>query len=282
MRHIFFLIFLPVVVLGQTTSKKTSWFEENVSIRKTFDGSKNENKPATFALFEDHRSDNDFISADIAIKIVEWELFENTGSILSLFPVVEYHRSSNDNDEKDKLSAGLNVEYYLGNQGILRPYLLSNFAFKRNLLESTNEIKYVGQLSLFGTKPGQPGYKLRFDNEEGDYKGTYYPYLGFEYNEIPDLIAEGEIENLSIIFVRVFFEYWFSPKSVQFILNGIYRNLISASTIKNDLPLVNLSLNYYPGNQDKISIGLDYKNGYDPDSKFTKVESTSLSLKLNF
>ncbi|PCJ94781.1 MAG: hypothetical protein COA50_10330 [Flavobacteriaceae bacterium] len=273
---------LPGITFGQVVEKKTTWFKDNVSIRKTFDGSKNENKPATFSLYENHKSDNDYINADVAIKIKEWELFEDSGTVLTLFPVAEYHRSTNENDKKDKLSAGLNTEFYFGSKWNLKPYLLSNVAFKRNFMEGINEIKYVGQISLFGTKPGQPGYKWRFDNDGADYRGTYYPYLGYEYNEIPDLVTEGTTEIMSAIFFRVFLEHWFSPKSVQVTIDGIYRNLISTNAIKNDLPLINIALNYYPGNQSHISIGLDYKNGYDPDSKFTHVEITSLNLKFNF
>lgn len=281
MRYLTIFIFFPLIGLGQT-APKTSWFQDNVSIRKSFDGSKNENKPATFALFENHRSDNDFFNADIAVKIIEWEVFPNSGSILTLFPVAEYHRSSNDEDEKDKFSLGLNGEYYFGSQWTLKPYVLSNIVLKRNLLEGTNELKYVGQLSLFGTKPGQPGHRFRFDNEASDYKGTYYPYFGFEYNEVPNLVTAGATEIASVVFIRFFLEYWFAPKSIQFIANGIYRNLISDSTIKKDLPLLDLSLNYYPGRQDHISLGIDYRNGYDPDSRFSRIENTSLSVKVNF
>lgn len=283
MRYVIVFVFIPFVFLGQTPPKKTTWFDNNVSIRKTFDGSKNENKPATFALFEDHKSSNDFISADIAVKISEWELLQDSPSSLSFFPVVEYHRSSNENDEKDKLSVGLNGEYYFGNNWSLKPYLLSNLAYTRNLLEGVNEIKYVSQFSFFGTKKGQPGHKFRFDNEVADYKGTYYPYFGFEYNEIPDFVLDGNTEKISAVFFRIFLEYWLAPKSIQFIGNGVYRNLISTSSmVKKDLPLLNLSLNYYPGGQDKISIGIDYKNGYEPSANYALVESTSLSLKFNY
>ena len=281
LKHSFFLI-LPCIVLGQTKDKKSSWFKDNVDIRKTFDGSKNENKPATFALYENHKSNNDFFSADVAIKFIEWELLKNSRSIITLFPVAEYHRSSNDDDKKDKLSVGLNGEYYFGSNWNLKPYLLSNFAFKRNLLENINEIKYVGQISFFGNKRGQPGYKWRFDNEQKDYRGMYYPYFGYEYNKIPDLISQGNTESISSLFFRLHIEHWISLKSIQIIINGIYRSLISDIKIKDDLPLINLSLNYYPGNQDNISIGLDYKNGYDPDSKFTQVEITSMSLNIKF
>ncbi len=277
-----FCFILPFIVSGQTEIKKTSWFKDNVDIRKTFDGSKNENKPATFALYENHKSNNDFFSADVAIKFIEWELLQNSRSIITLFPVIEYHRSSNDDEKKDKLSAGLNGEYYFGSNWNLKPYLLSNFVFKRNLLENINEIKYVAQISFFGTKPGQSGFKLRFDNKQKDYRGMYYPYFGYEFNKIPDLISEGNTESISFLFFRLHLEHWISFKAIQIIANGIYRSLISDNTLKEDLPLLNLSLNYYPGNQDNISIGLDYKNGYDPGSKFTQVEITSLSLNIKF
>lgn len=286
-RYIYSIIaflFLSSISFSQSKKDddKSSWFKDNVSIRKTFDGSKNEKKPAAFTLFENHKSDNDYFSADIAIKFIEWELFGNSNQILTLFPVIEYHKSSNEEDEKDKLSVGLNGEYYFGENLTLKPYLLSNFVFKRNLLENKNELKYTAQFSFFSLKKGFPGATWRFNDKESNYRGTYYPYLGFEYNEIPNLLVDGTTEHLSNLFVRLFVDFWFLPQTVQVIFNGTYRNLLSEENIKDDLPLLNLSLNYYPGKQENISIGVDYKNGYDPEAKYNLVETTSLNLKVNF
>jgi hypothetical protein len=279
------LCLYPVNVFSQDLKEeeKSSWFKDNVSIRKTFDGSKNEKKPASFSLFENHKSSNDFFNIDIAIKITEWEFLENTNTILTLFPVVEWHKSSNEEDEKDKLSLGLNGEFYFGKDLKLKPYLLSNFAFKRNLIKNVNELKYVAQISFIGNTTNLPGVAWRFDNDVSDYKGMYYPYFGYEYNEIPDLITQGKTEAFSTLFFRLFLDYWLHPRAIQFIFNGTYRTILGNNdNLKNNLPLLSLSLNYYPGRQENISIGFDYKNGYDPDSKFQQIEVTSLNLKVKF
>jgi hypothetical protein len=278
----FYSSFAQGVKQDTLSSKKSSWFKDNVSIRKTFDGSKNENKPSTISLFENHKSSNDFLNIDIALKINEWEFLENLNSILLFYPVMEWHKSTNEEDEKNKLSFGLNGEFYMGRDWKLKPYVLSSLTLKRNLIDNVNELKYVGQFSLFSLKKGYPGADWVFDNKT-DFKGRWYPYIGYEYNEIPDLIVEGNTEKFSMFFLRIHLEYWFSPKTVQFIFNGIYRNALNTTeNIKNDLPLLTSSINYYPGKQENISIGLDYQNGYDPDSKFQQIESTSLNLKVSF
>lgn len=264
------------------SKKKNSWFKDNVSIRKTFDGSKNENKPATISLLENHKSTNDFFNIDIALKIKEWDLLENSKSALVFYPVIEWHKSSNEDDKKDKLSFGINGESYIGKDWKLKPYFLSNFTLKRNFIDKVTELKFVGQLSFFSTEEGYPGADWVFENKI-DFKGRWYPYFGYEYNEIPDLVIQGDTEKFSVFFVRLHLEYWLSPRTLQFIFNGIYRNAIDSSkNIKSDLPLLNSSINYYPGKQENISIGLDYQNGYDPDFKFQQTETTSLSLKVNF
>ncbi|MDO5978256.1 hypothetical protein [Flavivirga spongiicola] len=268
---------------SNTASTKKSWFKENVSIRKTFDGSKNEKKPATLSLFENHKNRNDFINVDIAVKLIEFEPLKNSGSILTLFPVVEWHKSSNDDAKKDNLSIGLNGEYYFGKDWNVKPYLLSNFVFKRNLMESVNEIKYVAQMSFFSLSKNAPGYPWRFNNKDSDYRGMYYPYIGFEYYEVPNLIIDGQREVFSTYFIRLFLEYWWSPRTLQTIFNGTFRNVFgNDNLVKNDLPIFDVSLNYYPGKQEHVSIGLNYKNGYDPGAKFVQVDVTSLNLNINF
>jgi hypothetical protein len=263
-----------------TSSKKQKDFFKNIKIRKTFDGSVEENKPASFNLFENHKSSNDFFNVDIALKIIEFELLEDSDMTLTLYPVAEWHKSTNEEDEKDKLNFGLNSEYYFGIDWKLKPYILSNFVFKRNLLDNINEVKYVGQLSFFSTETGYPGAKWVFDDKT-TLKGIWYPYIGYEYNEIPDLITEGSTESFSLIFIRIHLEYWFLPNTIQLVFNGVYKNTLNTSDeLKSDLPLGDVSLNYYPGKQDKVSIGIDYQNGYDPDAKFQQIEVTSLSLKI--
>ncbi|WP_109437417.1 MULTISPECIES: hypothetical protein [Aquimarina] len=275
---------IPADLLSQDDTQ--NWLERNnISIRKTFDGSVNEYKPATFSFFENHKSDNDFINVDLAIKFGEIELLEHTNSVLLLYPVIEWHKSSNEDNENDKLSAGINAEYYFGQSFTLKPYLLSNFAFKRNLLEDHNELRYVGQLSFIGDPEYSylPGVTWRFKNDEVDYKGLYFPYFGYEYNEVPDLVSQGETETFSALFARLFIEYWALPRSIQLIFDGTYRGVLGdSSTIKKELPLVNLSFNYYPGKQEHISIGVTYRNGYAPDLKYAKIETTAISLNVKF
>ncbi|TPN88751.1 hypothetical protein [Aquimarina algicola] len=280
------IAFFLVSLTSSSQNKVANWFEKNnISIRKSFDGSMNENRPAAFSLYEDHKSSSDFFNIDIAAKISEIELLTHTKSVLLLYPVAEWHKSSNEADEKDIISLAVHGEYYFGQSYMLKPYLLSNFSFKRNLLNGENEPRYVGQLSFVGDPEYSflPGVSWRFKNENADYKGVYYPYFGYEYNEVPDLITSGETETFSALFARLFVEYWAMPQSIQFLFDGTYKRVLGDSTnLKKDLPILSLSLNYYPGKQQNVSIGATYRNGYDPNSRYAEIEITTVNLNIKF
>jgi hypothetical protein len=296
-RLLFFLVFITScpAVFGQesTITGLKDWLEErNFSIQKTFDGSRNENKPASIAFQENHRSANDFFNIDLGVKLSELELLKNTGSPLLLYPKVEWHKSTDSTDLKNKIDGGLNVEFMpfglkspdlpggIPNKGlILAPWIQGSSSVRRNFIDDVFELKLAAQVSLVSNYKFLPGYIFR--DKEKNFLARYYPYIGFEYYRLPGLITKGQTEEFSTFFVRLFVDIWIVPRTVQFNLDGAYRRIINNNTsIRTWLPLMASSVYFYPGKQEVISIGYEYTHGYDTYSKFQLIQLSSLKLSV--
>jgi len=289
-----FLILASISSMGQDGNLKKlgSWLTDHkFSIRKTFDGSsKDEGKPASIMLKEDYKSTNDYLSIDLGAKISEWELLKNESGSLILYPKIEWHKSNDSTDKKDKLDAGINFEYYpfrlqapnlpngLPNKGLkLSPWFQGTSSYKRNFIDDVNELKASFQISLSSNYKFLPGTSMRDKNSNLRFR--YYPYVGVEYNKIPDLIEKGKTEEFSTSVARVFIEIWIFPQRLQLNLDGLYRvNLKENSILRKEMPMVSPSLNFYPGKQEAFSLGIEYKQGYDSESKFKFVQIASFKL----
>jgi len=288
-------ITLCPAVFGQdsTIIRLKNWLEEkNFSIQKTFDGSRNENKPASIAFQENHRSPNDFFHLDLGIKLSELELLKNTGSSLLFYPKVEWHKSTDSTDLKNKIDGGLNFEFIpfglkspdlpggIPNKGlILAPWIQGSSSVRRNFIEDVFEMKLAAQVSLVSNYKFLPGYIFR--DKEKNFLARYYPYIGYEYYRLPDLITKAHTEKFSTVFVRLFFDIWIVPRAVQFNLDGTYRRIINNdSAIRTRLPIMASSIFFYPGRQEVISIGYEYTHGYDTYSKFQLIQLSSLKLSV--
>lgn len=262
------------------TKEKENWFKRNnVEVRQTFDGSTNEKKPASIVFFKDHESGNDFFNIDLAVKLTEWE---SKNELFLIYPVLEWHKSSNKEGEKDKLSAGINTESLIGN-GEAQPYIVTNLILARNFLDNVSEFEFSSKFTLLGiNNKFMPGYQTRFNNYT--YTFRYYPYLGYEYHIIPELISVSETEKFSMFFLSFYADLWIDKTNTfQIIAEGTYRNTMNTiQGIRKDLPIVDVSFNWYPLSQDNFSIGINHRNGYDPDSKYQKVQITSISANVKF
>ncbi|MDI3321998.1 hypothetical protein [Pinibacter soli] len=280
---------------GQDSSinKIKTWLtEKNFSIRKTFDGSKNENKPAGMLFWIDHQSKNDFFNVDLAIKISEFELLKNKHSSLIFYPKVEWHKSTDSTDLKNKIDGGINFEFIpfglkspnlkpgLVNEGlVIAPWFQGTSSFKQNLLDKVFETKLTLQTSFASNYSWLPGWQMRDGNL--NFRFRYYPYFGAEYNRLPNLITKGVSEEFYCYFIRLFAELWIVPRTLQLNIDGTYRQIINnKSSIKTWLPIINPSLYFYPGKQETIGIGYEYKNGYDTDAKFQLVQLSKLTFNI--
>ncbi len=274
-----------------TFIKVNKWLaDNNFSIRKTFDGSKNENKPSGISFQENHKTSNDFFNIDIGVKLSEFELKSNKSSVFIFYPKIEWHKSTDSIDKKNKLDGGFNFEFIpfglkspnlpsgIPNNGLkLAPWFQGTSAYKRNFLDNVFETKLSLQLSLVSNYKWFPGCTIR--DKKSNFRFRYYPYLGIEFNSIPDLILKGQLEEFSTYFVRLFAETWIIPQTLQINIDGTYREIIkNNSTLKTAIPILSTSIYLYPGKQESLGIGYEYKHGYDTDSKFQLVKISSLKL----
>ncbi|GHB24476.1 hypothetical protein [Mongoliitalea lutea] len=288
------LIFLfsdHLLAQDSTFIKINKWLtDKNFAIRQTFDGSKNENKPASISFQENHKTTNDFFNADIAIKLSQLELLKNKGSILLFYPKVEWHKSNDSTDLKNKLDGGLNFEFIpfglkapniangLPNgKFVIAPYFIGNSSFKRNFINNVYETKLSLQVSLSSNYRFLPGSSIRDKNE--NFRARYYPYFGIEYNYLPDLVTKGQTEDFSTFFIRFFTEIWVIPQTLQVNIDGTYREIINNSTsLRTSLPILASSVYLYPGKQESLGIGYEYKHGYDNTGTFQLMQISSLKL----
>jgi len=274
-----------------TFIKVNKWLtDKNFAIRQTFDGSKNENKPASLSYQENHKSANDFFNVDFAIKISELELLKNKNSSLIFYPKIEWHKSNDPTNTKNKLDGGINFEYIpfglkspnlpsdLPNKGlIISPWFQGTSAYKRNFIDGVYETKLAFQLSLVSNYKFLPGYSFR--DSKNNFRARYYPYLGVEYNHLPDLITEEALEEFTTYFIRLFAEIWIIPQTLQINIDGTYREIINNETsLRTSIPILASSIYLYPGKQESLGIGFEYKHGYDNNSKFQLIQISSLKL----
>lgn len=264
--------------------------DKNFSIRKTFDGSKNENKPANFSFFENHNSNNDFLNLDIALKLSELELLTNSYSVLIFYPKIEWHKSTDSTNLKNKLEGGINFEFIpfglkspnlpsnLPNNGLkIAPLFLGTSSLKKNFIDNVFETKLSLQMSLVSNYKFFPGSNIR--DKKDNFRARYYPYFGFEYNRIPDLISNGQVEEFSTYFFRFFTEIWILPQILQLNVDGTYRKIVNNnSIIRTNLPILYTSINIYPGKQELLGIGYEYTHGYEAGNKFELIQISSIKL----
>lgn len=297
MRKTIFLTYLSLVssinVMAQDSTfiKVTNWLtQNNVSVRKTFDGSKNENKPAGVSFQENHKSKNDFFNIDVAVKLSQLELLGNRKSSLIFYPKVEWHKSTDSTDLKNKLDGGINFEYIpfglkspnlpngLPNEGLkISPWIQGTSSFKRNFISDANEMKIALQVSLVSNYNYLPGSNIR--DSKGNFRLRYYPYLGFEHYRLPDFITKGKTETFSTYYLRLFSEIWILPQTLQLTVDGTYRQILNnKSSIKTHLPTLSSALYFYPGKQENFAIGYEYSHGYNNDNTFNLIQISSLKL----
>jgi hypothetical protein len=306
------IIIIATILFGSLAHGKESqdektaieqWFERyDISIRKTFDGSKSEGKPAAITWVNDSsKEDEDFYLIDLAVKVKEWDLVKEGNSSFLLYPVVEWHRNTQNDEETDKLSGALKAEYrmfpligfspdnkplppiYPGQKlYTVSPLLLASVEYSEDLEKNTDEIKGSIFCSLTSNKRWFPGAQFR--SPDGTFRGRYYPYIGVERFEptIDEVKARADF-----LTARFFFEYWpFAEKKrqyLQFVFEYAYRYTIGKSDFSlDDASELTLGLNLYLDGKGNVGIGYEYVNGEDPKDGFIDRERSSIAFKVKF
>ena len=219
-------------------------------------------------------------------------MLKNKSAALLFYPKVEWHKSTDSTDLKNKIDGGVNFEFMpfglkspdlpdgLPNKGlVIAPWIQGSSSVRRNFIEDVFEMKLAAQVSLVSNYKFLPGYIFR--DKKDNFLARYYPYIGYEYNRLPDLITDGQTEEFPTFFVRLFVDIWIVPRTVQVNLDGTYRRIVNNdSAVRTRLPIMASSVYFYPGKQEVISIGYEYTHGYDIYSKFQLIQLSSLKLSV--
>ena len=101
-----------VLVVMASVAADAQW--STLQIRKTFDGGKGEQQPATVAYVNPPEGDH-YWQVDVGARLHEW-VFENDTATVFVGPVVEYHRADAEPTRRqaavDKASFGGAVDSY--------------------------------------------------------------------------------------------------------------------------------------------------------------------------
>lgn len=292
MRKKLFLLLLGLAVFVFQVRSQTfyEWFEKNnISIRKTFDGSKkDEDKPANFFWGKDFENDFSYTTFDFGLKISQIELLGNTKeSSLLFYPKLEWHKDGSKKDkEKDNLSAGVNMEFIPvtakapGFSGWkLVPWLLGSLDYQNDYIKELKTVKLKGYVSLFGTTAGLPGSDIR--NGGGALILRYYPYSGIERFTNTDSSSK----SATFWANRIFFEFFpvttLEKQFIQITFDYTYRSKLKDKLYGNEnLSWFALGLNFYPDGQGKIGLGFEYSKGEDPSDNFTVTKKINFGVKI--
>jgi len=292
---IMLLLLLALCCLSEAPiDKKTAKFQ----VRKSFVGTKEEKEPASFFWFErTEDASNEFFKVDIAVKITEWYLIDKDGKALSLYPVIEWHRSTDSATPKNTLSGTAKSEYFTGTgrnhydwnlsgaykiagdriKGtdshvttfLLRPY--RKFVSIDDKGEQVRDER--GNLVVHWT----PGNEIR-PLEDPDFMFRYYPYIGYErYSPVSDTVA-GDAE---FALARIYLESQipFADQFLQALVTYTYRDKLGGNATVEDHPEdVSFQLNYLIAKG--VSIGYSYDVGDDPEDGFVNRRQHSLGFKV--
>lgn len=279
------------------------WFKRNnISIRKTFNGSRSENKPAAVTWVDDSsKEDKQFYLVDLAVKVKEWEFVKKGNSSFLLYPVLEWHRNSQSEKETNRLSGSLRAEYRpfglagfspenerlppLVPEQVLRtasPMILAAVGYSEDFEKKEDEVRGSIFLSVTSNKRGLPGADFR--SEDGTFRGRYYPYIGIERFEPTINEVKTSVEFLT---ARIYFEYWLvaslTRQYLQFLFDYTYRDRIGGEGFFGESASeLSLGLNLYLDGKGNIAIGYEYVEGEDPKNAFLDRDLSTVALKLKF
>jgi len=273
---------LPQIASGQSADPVGKWFSDRkIAVRKTFEGGKDEQNPASLFLVRDPGGqDKEFASIDVALKTTEKEWKPGDGSFL-FYPVFDYHRSTNSAQLVHKMGAAGRIEYQLTGSSVA-PVFLFDAKASHDWAIYRNESRIGLQFFLKSNKPGFPGS----DNAKSWGFYRYYAYLGAERDWFE---AEGDDTTMKAGFARAWVEIWPSfggTEFLQFTIDGTSRYRIGEQEgIPKNLSDATLGATVYldgHGHSSHVGIGVDYANGRDATVRFARRERVMLSLKVKF
>lgn len=285
-----------------------AWLVENdFKIRKMFDGSRSEQKPAnfTFIASEGERSVYD---VNVAIKASELELLPDwQQGILVVYPVVEWHRNTKESKqlETNKFSLKANFELYwtrvIGRDEENIP-ILSNWAphffvfnelawdFEAGIEEDGSKITkrnnaHSLQFTIDGGDTRWGPHSVGLDEKEG-FRFLYFPTAGVEFfNNSPHVVdGMNTTVDLSTFLVRIYFELYplslQDPQRFQIVSTYTHRfRLGGTADFGDDFGHWSFGVNWYFDAKRRAGFGIDYENGRTDTNKFVDRNQVSIGFK---
>src|SRR5262249_24287424 len=201
---------LPQIAFAQDSDPIGKWFSDRkIAVRRTFDGGKDEQNPASLFLVRDPGGqDKESASIDIALKTTEKEWKPSSGSLL-FYPVFDYHRSTNSAQLLHKMGAAGRFEYQLNGSSVAPVFLLDAKA-SHDWAIYRNEARVGLQFFLKSKQPGFPGS----DNAKSWGFYRYYAYLGGERDWFE---AAGDDTTIKVGYARAWVEVWPSFAGTEFL-----------------------------------------------------------------
>ena len=273
---------LPRLAVAQDSDPVGKWFSDRkIAIRKTFEGGKDEQNPASlFLVREPGGQDKEFASIDIAVKTTEREWKPGSGSFL-FYPVLDYHRSTNSAQLVHKMGAAGRIEYKLTG-GDVAPAFLFDAKVAHDWAGYTNENRFSAQFFLKSTRPGFPGS----DNAKSWGFFRYYTYIGAERDWFG---VVGDDTTMKVGFARAWLEVWPSFGGTEFLqltADGTIRHRIGEQEgVPENLSDATVGGTFYldgRGHASHVGLGVDYTNGRDATVRFARRERVMVSLKVKF
>lgn len=264
------------------------WLRTNVSVRRTFDGSKEENKPANITwVGRDATNGRDFWDVNVALKVLEIPLgTHNRPEALVVYPVIEWHRQNTVATPVNKGSAKLGVEWFpmaLSKDTVV-PFAVGNVQYIRDWEKPSWSTSANLLLGLWSKKSWLPGANSRFLDRTQMLR--YYVYLGAEYyDKLPVVAGEPLFTGLW----KVSGEWnWLSSRDPTYRMTQVLmeytlrRRLAGSYGINRRLSLEAVEANIYLNRKANVAIGYRYQRGDDPVKDFAFNEQSSVGLKVKF
>jgi hypothetical protein len=266
-----------------------TWLSDHqVSVRRTFDGSKDEAKPASFTwINHDGVNGKSFFDVHLGVKVGECEPI--AGKLL-IYPVAEWHRTSSEKDPVDKLSGKVAVEWrpvQLEPSSTLAPFLLANAQYARDFEKSSWKTTVSAALSAISNRNWWPGNETRLATDT--HMIRYYIYAGAEYyDKLP--VVQGE--PLWVGLARVQGEWhllrsrakgpWQSEIAQVRIEYAFRRRISGGEGIDCSLGLFAGEIDWFLDRRAHVAISYRYQRGNDPLTDFAFNERSSLGVTAKF
>ncbi|GGE96309.1 hypothetical protein [Pseudoalteromonas gelatinilytica] len=276
---------------------------EGVEIRKTFKGSAIDSaSPASFNISGGSGSDT-YHNIDLAIKIKEHEFdFDRQGVWRGrMYPTVEFHKNSDENNESENAQAALSFEFERGLGSCAQdksPFCTSMFwdaAFK--VKRDSHNDKTTQNVSLFATysKAGKggsygPNSIIVFGDEA--LKLIYLPLLGFEYHR--NLPIEEKVDGEKVEVAGAVDEYFavarlnlgITPfakaldEKLKLVVDYSFRSTLGSNDLIDDSnAFIDVSLDFYLDEKDRLAFGFNYSHGKSPSRNFLDEEKWGIGFK---